>query len=259
MFYYPQVQCIIYVLLHVSYMFHFQRVQCIMYIQFHVSYMVYYPRVQYTNVLLPASSMYHIYYMYHTHSTTREFNVSCMFYYPKINIYHICSTTCIIYVLLPASSMHHICSTTASLMSLMASLVTTSRMQQCFNVPIDSNHEFLLLFYCCVLLEIKLTTTKHRYTTRSNLSRYCTQHCVYSSKAWIRLETHNIHPIFAHHGRAMGVWFEDTLEYWPRCNGTALLYVSYIFYYPRVQCIIYVLIYVLLWSLQWSYYITVTS
>ena len=47
----------------------------------------------------------------------------------------------------------------ASLMSLMASLVTTSRMQQCFNVPIDSYHEFLLLFYCCVLLEIKLTTT----------------------------------------------------------------------------------------------------
>ena len=42
---------------------------------------------------------------------------------------------------------------------LMASLVTTSRMQQCFNVPIDSYHEFLLLFYCCVLLEIKLTTT----------------------------------------------------------------------------------------------------
>ena len=47
----------------------------------------------------------------------------------------------------------------ASLMSLMASLVTTSRMQQCFNVPIDSYHEFLLLFYCCVLLEIKLSTT----------------------------------------------------------------------------------------------------
>ena len=47
-------------------------------------------------------------------------------------------------------------------MSLMASLVTTSRMQQCFNVPIDSYHEFLLLFYCCVLLEIKLTTTTTR-------------------------------------------------------------------------------------------------
>ena len=47
----------------------------------------------------------------------------------------------------------------ASLMSLMASLVTTSRMQQCFNVLIDIYHEFLLLFYCCVLLEIKLTTT----------------------------------------------------------------------------------------------------
>ena len=41
----------------------------------------------------------------------------------------------------------------------MASLVTTSRMQQCFYVPIDSYHEILLLFYCCVLLEIKLTTT----------------------------------------------------------------------------------------------------
>ena len=34
--------------------------------------------------------------------------------------------------------------------------VTTSRMQQCFNVLIDIYHEFLL-FYCCVLLEIKLT------------------------------------------------------------------------------------------------------
>ena len=44
-------------------------------------------------------------------------------------------------------------------MSLMASMVTTSRMQQCSNVLIDIYHEFLLLFYCCVLLEIKLTTT----------------------------------------------------------------------------------------------------
>ena len=51
------------------------------------------------------------------------------------------------------------CTLVASLMSLMASLVTTSRMQQCFNVLIDIYHEFLLLFYCCVLLEIKLTTT----------------------------------------------------------------------------------------------------
>ena len=47
----------------------------------------------------------------------------------------------------------------ASLMSLMATLVTTSRMQQCFNVRIDICHEFLLLFYCSVPLEIKLTTT----------------------------------------------------------------------------------------------------
>ena len=41
-------------------------------------------------------------------------------------------------------------------MSLMASLVSISRMQQCL---IDTYHEFLLLFYCCVLLEIKLITT----------------------------------------------------------------------------------------------------
>ena len=44
----------------------------------------------------------------------------------------------------------------ASLMSFMASLVTTSRMQQCPDVLIDIYHEFLLLFYCRVLLEIKL-------------------------------------------------------------------------------------------------------
>ena len=53
----------------------------------------------------------------------------------------------------------------ASLLSLMASLVTTSWMQQCFNVLIDIYHEFLLLFYCCVLLEIKLTTTTTTTTT----------------------------------------------------------------------------------------------
>ena len=43
-----------------------------------------------------------------------------------------------------------------------ASLVTTSRMQQCFNVHIDIYHEFVSLFYCCVLLEIKLNTTIYR-------------------------------------------------------------------------------------------------
>ena len=36
-----------------------------------------------------------------------------------------------------------LCTLVASLMSLMASLVTTSRMQQCFNVLIDIYHEFL--------------------------------------------------------------------------------------------------------------------
>ena len=32
-------------------------------------------------------------------------------------------------------------------------------LQQCFNALIDIYHEFMLLFYCCVLLENKLTTT----------------------------------------------------------------------------------------------------
>ena len=54
-------------------------------------------------------------------------------------------------------------------MSLMASLVTTSRMQQCFNVLIDVYHEFLLLFYCCVLLEIKLTSTTTKCKVNSSL------------------------------------------------------------------------------------------
>ena len=52
-----------------------------------------------------------------------------------------------------------LCTLVTSLMSLMASLVTTSRIQQCFKLLIDIYYEFLLLFYCCVLLEIKLTTT----------------------------------------------------------------------------------------------------
>ena len=39
-------------------------------------------------------------------------------------------------------------------------LVTTSRIQQSFNILIDIYHEYMLLFYCCVPLEIKLTTTK---------------------------------------------------------------------------------------------------
>ena len=44
-----------------------------------------------------------------------------------------------------------------------ASLVTTSRMQQCFNVLIDIYHEFLYLFYCCVLLEINLLPLLLKY------------------------------------------------------------------------------------------------
>ena len=57
----------------------------------------------------------------------------------------------------------------------MASLVTTSRMQQCFNVLIDIYHEFLLLFYCCVLLEIKLTTTTTTTTTATTTTTSTTK------------------------------------------------------------------------------------
>ena len=44
-------------------------------------------------------------------------------------------------------------------MGPMASLVTTYRMQQCFNVFPDIYKVFLLLFRCCILLEIKLIAT----------------------------------------------------------------------------------------------------
>ena len=38
------------------------------------------------------------------------------------------------------------------------SLVTTGRMQHCFRLLNDIYHVFLLLFHCCMPLEIKLTT-----------------------------------------------------------------------------------------------------
>ena len=47
----------------------------------------------------------------------------------------------------------------ASLMGPTTSLVTTSRMQQCFYVLTDIYNVFVLLFHCFVLLEIKLTIT----------------------------------------------------------------------------------------------------
>ena len=49
----------------------------------------------------------------------------------------------------------------ASLMSLTVSLVTTSRIQQCFNVvTISCIYKMLLfLYHCCILSEIKLTAT----------------------------------------------------------------------------------------------------
>ena len=51
----------------------------------------------------------------------------------------------------------------ASLISLTVSMVTASRIRQCFYVLIDIYHEFLLLFHCCILLKIKLTTTTSQW------------------------------------------------------------------------------------------------
>ena len=44
-------------------------------------------------------------------------------------------------------------------MSPTASQLTTNRMQQPFNVLTDIYKIFLLLFYCCILLEIRFTIT----------------------------------------------------------------------------------------------------
>ena len=57
----------------------------------------------------------------------------------------------------------------ASFMSLMASLVTTSRMQQCFNVLIDICHEFLLLFivvFCYYYSWFLLLDETHGFTNK---------------------------------------------------------------------------------------------
>ena len=53
-------------------------------------------------------------------------------------------------------------------MSLMASLVTTNRMQQWFNVLTDIYHELLLLFHFCIVLKIKfsITTTTTKTWTK---------------------------------------------------------------------------------------------
>ena len=53
------------------------------------------------------------------------------------------------------------CFLVVSLMSLTASLMTTSRMQQCFNVMwiLVFTKYFLFLYHCCILSEMQLTTT----------------------------------------------------------------------------------------------------
>ena len=48
--------------------------------------------------------------------------------------------------------------------------------------------------------------------TRSNLSLYCIQHCDYSSKACIRLETHNRHPIPRPNGRVFVVKVPENID-----------------------------------------------
>ena len=70
------------------------------------------------------------------------------------------------------------------MMSLMASLVTTSRMQQSFNILIDIYHEFLLLFYCCVLLEIKLTTITDENYSDVIMSAVASQENIKTPRHW---------------------------------------------------------------------------
>ena len=91
----------------------------------------------------------------------------------------------------------------ASLMSLMASLVTTSRMQQCFDVFIDIYHEFLLLFYCCVLLEIKLSTTTTTITTITTITITTTTTTTNDNNNdnLIKTNIHSRHPISHSRGR----------------------------------------------------------
>ena len=58
--------------------------------------------------------------------------------------------------------------------------------------------------------------------TRSNLSRYHTQHCDYSSRTWNRLGAHNRHPYLALTGELWGVYCEHIGANWPPYNGIAL-------------------------------------
>ena len=69
----------------------------------------------------------------------------------------------------------------ASLMSLMASLVTASRIQQCFNVLIDICHEFILLFivvfyYYCSLSLLLDETHGFKNKVRKFWRRYIETH-----------------------------------------------------------------------------------
>ena len=106
-------------------------------------------------------------------------------------------------------------------MSLMASLVTTSRMEQWFNVPIDSNHEFLLLFSCCVLLKITFTTTT---TTLSTVDRRYITICLLATY-YQRQLTHDNWLIFVrrHAKFAIFMWryvFINTCVVYSRSNKT---------------------------------------
>ena len=92
--------------------------------------------------VLPYFALFLMAYIEPFHSRSWSY---CQFYFYPMGIAHHNNTILLFLV--------------ASLMSLMAALVTTSGMQQWFNVLIDICNEFLLFFYCCVPLEIKLTTT----------------------------------------------------------------------------------------------------
>ena len=62
----------------------------------------------------------------------------------------------------------------------------------------------------------------------SNLSRFYAHHCTDSSRTWVKIETHNRHPILDLTGELWCVCCEEIGENWPRYNGTGL-YVAITF------------------------------
>ena len=74
---------------------------------------------------------------------------------------------------------------------------------------------------------LSLSSYRFLYTikgvvTQPNITQYFIQHCVGWSRIYIRVSSKNLHPVYRPNGRTMGCIFDDSVENWPRYNGTAL-------------------------------------